>query len=112
MAKIEGSSVLPSFPLPPPFYKLHGDPSSQPPDPPPPPQGQFPLFGIVFDPVKLRIQHHMPILAIYQDVPAYLANHSSPCMHLIQEESQVPQLQGPRLYNIRPEDGSVGKYLA
>ena len=56
--------MLPSFPLPPPFFKLYEDTDDSsaplPPEPPPPPEGIFPLFGIPFDPVSGLV--HAPLM--------------------------------------------------
>ncbi|GAX76290.1 hypothetical protein CEUSTIGMA_g3735.t1 [Chlamydomonas eustigma] len=53
------AAVLPSFPLPPPFYKLYATSVDNnvplPPDPPPPPQGEFQLFGIPYDPEEAAV---------------------------------------------------------
>eukprot|EP00195_Chlamydomonas_chlamydogama_P011426 CAMPEP_0202902324 /NCGR_PEP_ID=MMETSP1392-20130828/16789_1 /ASSEMBLY_ACC=CAM_ASM_000868 /TAXON_ID=225041 /ORGANISM="Chlamydomonas chlamydogama, Strain SAG 11-48b" /LENGTH=193 /DNA_ID=CAMNT_0049589073 /DNA_START=74 /DNA_END=652 /DNA_ORIENTATION=- len=46
-------TAAPSFPLPPPFFKLYADDDGVrplPPPPPPPPQGQIPVYGQLFDP--------------------------------------------------------------
>ncbi len=103
MTTESASAVLPSFPLPPPFYKLYAPPldddggegrSLLPPDPPPPPNEGFLLFAFPFDPVCV------PRCSDF--APCHL-----PSILIMQNEDPVPQLQGKRLYEQRP-DGTVG----
>lgn len=66
------ATVLPSFPLPPPFFKLYAEDESgsrpQPPGPPPVPDGPVVVFAQSFDPDE---PHVPPLLGrrLYQQLP-------------------------------------------
>ena len=65
------ATVLPSFPLPPPFYKLYAEDGAGP-LPPPPPCGQFLLFGFPFNPVGLKL-----MLISFHGLPMTPCDHAS-----------------------------------
>lgn len=70
-------AVLPSFPLPPPFFKLYADDDGTgsrplPPEPPQLPEGSFMVFGQPFDPVRAHAitMQHMPHTATHSPAAA------------------------------------------